>query len=66
MPQSQVLLGLYAPGFTAGATYESTDLQFAAVPIPAGLPLLAAGIGALGLVGWRKHRRTPPNLVAAA
>jgi len=51
MPQSQVLLGLYAPGFTAGATYESTDLQFAAVPIPAGLPLLAAGIGALGLVG---------------
>jgi hypothetical protein len=30
----------------------------ASVPLPATLPLLAAGLGALGLLGWRK-RRTP-------
>jgi len=29
---------------------------YAAVPVPAGLPLLAAGLGALGFLGWRKKR----------
>jgi hypothetical protein len=27
------------------------------VPIPAALPLFAAGLGAIGFVGWRKKRK---------
>ena len=30
---------------------------YAAVPVPAGLPLLAVGLGALGFLGWRKKSR---------
>ncbi|MGV3490908.1 MAG: hypothetical protein ACO1OG_06250 [Devosia sp.] len=38
-------------GYTAALT------SFAVVPLPAGLPLLAAGVGALGLLGWRGRSR---------
>jgi hypothetical protein len=30
-----------------------------AVPIPAALPLFAAGLSAMGFMGWRRKRRTP-------
>lgn len=42
------------------AKYHGTLDSFAAVPLPAGLPLLAAGVGVLGLVGWRKRRVAAP------
>jgi hypothetical protein len=33
------------------------DLGFAAAtPLPAALPLFAGGLGALGLLGWRRKR----------
>jgi len=32
------------------------DLETAAVPIPAALPLLGTGLAALGFVGWRKRQ----------
>jgi hypothetical protein len=28
-----------------------------AVPVPAALPLLATGLGALGVIGWRRKRK---------
>jgi hypothetical protein len=31
--------------------------EVAAVPLPATLPLFGAGLGALGLLGWRRQRR---------
>jgi hypothetical protein len=34
-----------------------TDLVPATTPLPAALPLFATGIGALGLLGWRRKRR---------
>jgi len=38
--------------FTTGAATAP------AVPLPATLPLFASGIGGLGLLGWRRKRRT--------
>ncbi len=33
------------------------NAAFGAAPIPAALPLFATGLGALGLVGWRRKRK---------
>jgi hypothetical protein len=33
------------------------DLGPAATPLPAALPLFATGLGALGLLGWRRKRK---------
>jgi hypothetical protein len=33
------------------------DASVSAVPIPAALPLLAAGLSAMGFMGWRRKRR---------
>ena len=38
----------YWYGFTVGAPQ---------VPLPAALPLFATGLGALGLLGWRRKRK---------
>lgn len=35
----------------------STSAAVSPVPLPAALPLLAAGIGAMGFMGWRKRRK---------
>jgi hypothetical protein len=35
-----------------------------AVPLPPALPLFASGIGALGLLGWRRKKRKPVALAA--
>jgi LPXTG-motif cell wall-anchored protein len=34
----------------------------AATPLPGALPLMAAGLGALGLLGWRRKKK--PALAA--
>jgi len=40
-------------GFAHGTWSSATT------PVPAALPLFATGLGALGLLGWRRKRRTP-------
>lgn len=64
-----VLSGVFGPGtyiFSVDATLptnSSTDvasnyrLEISAVPVPAGLPLLAAGLGVMGYVGRRKKAK---------
>ena len=44
--------------FDAGA-YDSfaVNTAAAATPLPAAFPLFAAGLGALGLLGWRRKRK---------
>jgi hypothetical protein len=34
--------------------------QIPQAPLPAALPLFATGLGALGLLGWRKKRKALP------
>jgi hypothetical protein len=43
-----------ATSFTPG-TWQRTDVSV--VPVPAALPLMASGLGALGLIGWRRKRK---------
>src|SRR5262249_20094177 len=42
-----------------GTTPIPVDISFdAATPLPAALPLFATGLGVMGLLGWRRKRRT--------
>jgi hypothetical protein len=36
---------------------NSPNLTFTPTPLPAALPLFAGGLGALGVLGWRKKRK---------
>jgi hypothetical protein len=47
---------------------EPTTLSapLSATPLPAGLPLFATGLGALGLLGWRRKRKVRVSLSGAA
>jgi len=36
-------------------TFDDADIQMAVVPVPAALPLFLAGLGALGMIGWRRN-----------
>ena len=38
-------------------TYNFTPSTAAETPLPAALPLFATGLGALGLLGWRRKRK---------
>jgi hypothetical protein len=53
---------LYASAENAVASMHMTAAT-TATPIAATLPLLASGVGALGLLGWRRKRK---NVAAAA
>jgi len=64
------------PGFLFNASTSSpidvvvvegiTSTPPAATPLPAGLPLFATGLGALGLLGWRRRRKAGASLLGAA
>jgi hypothetical protein len=46
-------------------TFNITDITaVAATPLPAALPLFASGLGAMGLIGWRRKRKTTAAIAA--
>ena len=45
---------------------EDCDPTPAETPLPAGLPLFATGLGALGLLGWRRRRKAGASLLGTA
>jgi hypothetical protein len=47
----------------AFATETTTVTPTSATPLPATLPLFATGLGALGLLGWRRKRKTRVGLL---
>jgi hypothetical protein len=57
-PTTQDVGAAYGHGFMA-ATHEQFAGTFSPVPLPAALPLFATGLGALGLLGWRRKKKAP-------
>jgi hypothetical protein len=47
-------------------TYYGTSAATPSTPLPAALPLFATGLGALGLLGWRRKRKSRVSLLGAA
>ncbi len=48
------------PAITDNVAYPSMNVEIATIattPLPATLPLFATGLGALGLLGWRRKRK---------
>ena len=46
------------------ATLTGTSSGPSATPLPAALPLFASGLGALGLLGWRRKRKNAAAIAA--
>ena len=49
---------LSAAGQLILANYEIALIDSVVTPLPGALPLFATGLGALGLLGWRRKRKT--------
>jgi hypothetical protein len=54
--------GLFGPSFLVNDLGSSSA---EATPLPAALPLFASGLGALGLLGWRRKRKNAAAVTAA-
>jgi hypothetical protein len=55
------------PGTNNSVGWSATELSNPPqlTPLPAALPLFASGLGALGLLGWRKKRKNAAAIAAA-
>ena len=49
----------------AFARSASGGVEVSATPLPAALPLFATGLGAMGLLGWRRKRKNAAAIAAA-
>jgi len=69
MPLSAATLQAFLSGGTTVAQLENDNPDLTPVggtPLPATLALFATGLGALGLLGWRKRRKAGAGLLGAA
>ena len=48
---------MFDPSGTFRAAQFTTLTPLPTIPLPAALPLLASGLGALGFIGWRRKRK---------
>jgi hypothetical protein len=66
--QFSYLFGAYSFGATTQQFSGTSDGGIASVyppvPLPAALPLFATGLGALGLLGWRRKRKAAAQVAA--
>jgi hypothetical protein len=54
-PNLQLYIG-YAPWYQ-NESYSGTQIIAEVTPLPTALPLFATGLGAIGLLGWRRKRK---------
>ena len=47
-------LAAVSSGQEIHASYDNLSITVNQTPLPAALPLFASGLGALGLLGWRR------------
>jgi hypothetical protein len=52
-------------GETRIASFDNLGIDVIQTPLPAALPLFATGLGALGLLGWRRKRKGTTYAVCA-
>jgi hypothetical protein len=67
-PAGLLLSATQAGGTTFAVSWSGTELSNPPnnpTPLPAALPLFASGLGALGLLGWRKKRKNAAAIAAA-
>jgi hypothetical protein len=66
-PDSDPFLTLGSPEAIAlDAIGYNVNTAVTATPLPAALPLFATGLGAFGLLGWRRKRKARVSLLGAA
>ena len=57
-PPECLILPIHCPGITVMNGFDiSGETTVYVTPIPAALPLFATGLGALGLLGWRRKKK---------
>ena len=66
LPQSGVTGVLFGPGGDMLGGPVTFSPVTSATPLSAALPLFATGLGALGLLGWRRKRKSRASLLGAA
>jgi hypothetical protein len=54
---AQLFTGLPGPFPNQFVEFVSFDGSVSIIPLPAALPLFASGLGALGLLGWRRKKK---------
>ena len=52
------------PAGSSGLTVYQIEAQVSNFPLPAALPLFATGLGAMGLLGWRRKRKNAAGIAA--
>jgi hypothetical protein len=64
--QAEAVCGCVTPGFveirvdpatTDNVAFPAINAEIATTPLPAALPLFGAGLGMMGLLGWRRKRK---------
>jgi hypothetical protein len=64
-PSDSSSAGLSCGNCTVDLQTVITYTGVSATPLPAALPLFASGLGAMGLLGWRRKRKNPAAIAAA-
>jgi hypothetical protein len=59
-------VALETNGISVNAAVEPVPVSGTGTPLPAALPLFASGLGALGLLGWRRKCKARVSLLGAA
>jgi len=63
------LYSILGPSGNQGSTGANLSVNISGVapppiPLPASLPLFASGLGALGLLGWHRKRKSTASVLA--